>query len=152
MEFPTTLFHRVSVGIQPIEGTFQATQTMGNSIPNKFTQSDWDSLAQRFPAGTTVIGTVTDCPIYGVWITLDGLPDVPALLEVIHFAILNTEPKHPIHHPDDYPRIGSRLEARILGWCATPKDVRVTQLSHLGWSQGEHLRKIADQQDPTLPQ
>ena len=103
------------------------------SIAREFTQSEWDSLIERFPNGTSVSGVVAACPVFGVWITLDDLPDVPALLEIIHFAIRETDPEHRIEHPVDYPDVGSRITARILGWCANPKDVRLTQLSHLDW-------------------
>ena len=99
------------------------------SITRDFSQSEWDLLIQRFPNGTTVNGVVAACPAYGAWITLDELPDVPALLEIIHFAIRETDPDHRIEHPNDYPEIGTRISARILGWCEHPKDVRLTQLS-----------------------
>ena len=110
------------------------------SIAREFSQSEWDSLIERFPNGTPVNGVVAACPVYGAWITLDDLPDVPALLEIIHFAICESDPDHRIEHPEDYPEIGTRISARILGWCAQPKDVRLTQLTHLDWIHSEHIR------------
>ena len=107
----------------------------------QFTQEHWDSLMARFPAGTPLSGTVTSCQVYGVHVRLDQLPDVPALLELIHFGRIEAEPDRRIEYPADYPPVGSRVEARVLAWCLKPKDVRLTQLSHLDWS---HLRWLAE--------
>lgn len=101
-------------------------------------------MIERFPPGTAVSGTVAACPVYGVWITLDDLPDVPALLEIIHFGIIESEPDHRIEHFKDYPEVGTQIDARILGWCAKPKDVRLTQLSHLDWAHRRHLAEHED--------
>jgi ribosomal protein S1 len=95
----------------------------------------------RYPAGTSVSGSVADCQVYGIWVTLDDFPDVPALLEIIHFSIIQTDPDHRIEFPDDYPDIGARVDAQILAWSQKPKDVRLTQLSHLDWSHTRHLRE-----------
>jgi ribosomal protein S1 len=108
----------------------------------KFTQEQWDDLIARFPAGTPVSGTVTSCQVYGVYVRLDQLPDVPALLELIHFRQIEAEPAQRIECPTTYPPVGSRVEARVLAWCIEPKDVRLTQLRHLDWS---HLRWLAEQ-------
>jgi ribosomal protein S1 len=98
-----------------------------------FTQEEWDSLMTEYPPGTPVAGEVTSCQVFGVFVRLDQLPEVPALLEIIHFAVTETAPDHRMEFPADYPPVGSRLEARILGWCLHPKDVRLTQLSDLKW-------------------
>jgi ribosomal protein S1 len=108
----------------------------------EFTQEQWDDLIARYPAGTLVSGTVTNCQVFGVFVRLDELPDVPALLELIHFHEVEAEPGRRIEYPAGYPPVGSRVEARVLAWCAKPKDVRLTQLSHLDWS---HLRWLAEQ-------
>jgi ribosomal protein S1 len=107
----------------------------------EFTQEQWDDLMARHPPGTPVSGTVTGCHRFGVFVRLDQLPDVPALLELIHFRQVEAEPDHRIEYPADYPPVGARVEARVLGWCLKPNDVRLTQLSHLDWS---HLRWLAD--------
>jgi hypothetical protein len=110
-----------------------------------FTQEEWDSLREAYPRGTPVSGVVTSCQVFGVFVRLDALPDVPALLELIHFAACETAPGHDIGFPADYPAVGARIDARILGWCLRPKDVRLTQLSHLEWSHRQWLRsKAAD--------
>lgn len=96
-----------------------------------FTQKQWDALTAQYPPGTPVSGIVTACQVFGVFVRLDTLPDVPALLEVIHFRQIEAEPARRIQYPEDYPPVGSRIEARVLGWCLKPKDVRLTQLSHL---------------------
>jgi ribosomal protein S1 len=88
----------------------------------------------KFPPGTPVGGVVTSCQIFGVFVRLDERPDVPALLEIIHFKVIESDPQRRIKFPADYPPVGARVDARILGWCFRPKDVRLTQLSHLDWS------------------
>jgi hypothetical protein len=45
---------------------------------------------QAFPPGTPVWGVVTSCRVFGVFVRLDALPEVPALLELIHFAACET--------------------------------------------------------------
>jgi DNA-directed RNA polymerase subunit E'/Rpb7 len=95
-----------------------------------FAQVEWDSLIATFPRGTLVTGEVTSCQLFGVFVRLDQLPEVTALLEIIHFSLLADEPKHRIQFPTDYPVVGIRIEARILAWSLTPKDVRLTQLPH----------------------
>jgi ribosomal protein S1 len=105
-----------------------------------FTREEWDRLMADSPPGTPVSGTVTSCQVFGVFVRLDQLPDVPALLEIIHFAVNEADPNHRIRFPADYPPVGARVEARILAWCLQPKDVRLTQLSHLDWS---HRRWLA---------
>jgi hypothetical protein len=99
----------------------------------EFTQEEWGEMMAKYPPGTPVGGVVTSCRIFGVFVQLDQLPDVPALLEIIHFKINEDEPQHRINFPVDYPPVGARVEARILGWCLRPNDVRLTQLSDLAW-------------------
>lgn len=110
----------------------------------EYTQEEWDRLAEQYPPGTRVTGSVSKQQLYGVWVTLDDLPDVPALLEIIHFEIVEADRENRIEFPDDYPDIDSQIRARILGWCEKPKDVRLTQLSHLDWSHQRHLRKLEE--------
>ena len=86
-----------------------------------------------FPPGTIVSGTVIECHQFGVFVQLDELPYVTALLEIIHFKINELSPTHRIQFPIDYPAIGERINAQILAWCLRVKDVRITQLSHLQW-------------------
>ena len=105
----------------------------------EFTQEQWEELIARYPAGTPVSGSVAGCQVFGVFVRLDQLPDVPALLELIHFRQVEAEPDRRIEYPDDYPRTGSQIEARVLAWCIEPKDVRLTQLSHLDWSHRSWL-------------
>ncbi len=107
-----------------------------------FTQEAWDDLMAKYPPGSSVDGVVASCPVFGVFVRLDELPEVPALLEIIDFKVIETNPRHRIEFPADYPPVGARIEARILGWCLRPKDVRLTQLSHLDWS---HRRWRASQ-------
>lgn len=78
-------------------------------------------------------GKVSSQHVYGVWVTLNELPEVPALLELIHFEMIESHPEKRIQFPEDYPVVGSVISCRILGWCLLPKDVRLTQLSHLHW-------------------
>jgi ribosomal protein S1 len=96
-----------------------------------FTQQEWDALIARYPRGTPVSGVVVSVAPFGVFVRWDELPEVPALLEIIHFGVREADPPHRIEFPADYPPVGSRVEARILAWCLHPNDVRLTQLSHL---------------------
>jgi DNA-directed RNA polymerase subunit E'/Rpb7 len=95
-----------------------------------FTQVEWNALIATFPRGTLVTGQVTSCQLFGVFVRLDQLPEVTALLEIVHFSLLADQPGHRIQFPADYPLVGTRIEARILAWSLTPKDVRLTQLQH----------------------
>jgi ribosomal protein S1 len=106
-----------------------------------FTQEAWDALIAAHPPGTPVSGEVVSCQRFGVFVRLDQLPGVEALLEIIHFGLLVANPEHRIEFPADYPPVGSRIEARVLGWCLKPKDVRLTQLQHLDWG---HRRWLAE--------
>jgi hypothetical protein len=108
----------------------------------EFSQQHWDALMTRYPPGTPVSGTVTACAVFGVFIQLDELPDVPALLELTHFRLIEAEPGRWIQFPAEYPAVGSRIEARVLGWCLKPKDVRLTQLSDL---ERSHERWLAEE-------
>jgi ribosomal protein S1 len=90
-----------------------------------FTQEEWNALITAYPPGTPVSGEVVSCQVFGVFVRLDQLPEVTALLEIIHFGLLATDPNHRIQFPADYPAVGARVEARVLAWSLKPKDVRV---------------------------
>ncbi len=53
-----------------------------------FTQDEWDALVTAYPPGTPVTGEVVSCQVFGVFVRLDQLPEVTALLEIIHFGLL----------------------------------------------------------------
>jgi predicted RNA-binding protein with RPS1 domain len=97
----------------------------------KFTQEEWDDFIKAHPLGSEVNGTVIHTAVFGSFVEVDELPGVKALLELIHFEILVNDPDHSINYPDDYPKIGDRITARILAWSMKPLDVRLTQLNHL---------------------
>jgi len=107
-----------------------------------FTQEEWDVLIAAYPPGTPVSGEVVHTAMFGVFVRLDQLPEVTALLEIIHFGLLVGDPQHRIEFPADYPAAGTRIEARVLAWSLKPRDVRLTQLQHLDWS---HRRWLAAQ-------
>lgn len=98
-----------------------------------FSQEEWDLLMATYPPGTQVSGEVVKAAQFGVFVRLDQLPNVTALLEIIHFGLLVGDPNHRIEFPADYPVVSTRIEARVLGWSLKPKDVRLTQLQHLNW-------------------
>ena len=95
-----------------------------------------------YPPGTPVSGEIVGCQVFGVFVRLDQLPEVTALLEIVHFGLRAADPHHRIQFPADYPAVGERVEARVLAWCLKPKDVRLTQLPHLDWV---HSRWLAEQ-------
>lgn len=102
-------------------------------LPSDFQAHDWARLLAAFPPGSPVSGTVIRQDPFGVWVRLDELPSIPALLEIIHFAIRESDPLYRIQFPIDYPSVDSQLSARILAWSLKPNDVRLTQLSDLDW-------------------
>jgi len=110
---------------------------------SEHSQEEWDNLIDAYPAGTPMTGIVKSQQQYGVWVTLDELPEIPALLEIIHFEAIETAPNQKLTFPDGFPAIGQPISCRVLGWCKFPKDVRLTQLSHLDWS---HQRFLHEQQ------
>lgn len=106
----------------------------------RYTQAEWDKLIAEYPPGTCVSGTVRACKRFGVFVLLDELPDVPCLLELIHFGINESSPLHSIQFPMDYPTVGDRITARILAWSEKTHDVRLTQLSQLNWIPGNAVQ------------
>ncbi len=111
-----------------------------------FTQEEWDALAAAYPPGTPVSGEVVSQALFGVFVRLDQVPEVTALLEIVHFSLLVADPRHRIEFPGDYPTVGARIEAKVLAWSLKPKDVRLTQLQHLDWIQ---RRRLAEQEIKT---
>ncbi|MEW4453195.1 hypothetical protein AB1L30_11005 [Bremerella sp. JC817] len=110
-------------------------------MTNEFTQDEWDKLIVTYPAGTPMTGVVKNQQQYGVWVTLDELPEIPALLEIIHFEAIETTPNQKLTFPDSFPAVGKQISCRVLAWCEFPKDVRLTQLSHLDWSHERFLHE-----------
>jgi hypothetical protein len=74
-------------------------------------------------------------------------PGIPVLLEIIHFKVRQDEPDHRIGFPEDYPAVGDEIEARILAYSMRPRDIRLTQLSHLEWLHSDWLK---EQQPPPV--
>lgn len=90
-----------------------------------FTEFEWDALSRRYPPGTVVQGTVIHRAPFGVFVRLDELPDIPALLEMFQLS-----DQHDLRSPvdiEEYPAIGSQLTAWILVWNRRPHDLRLTQ-------------------------
>ncbi|RSK36070.1 S1 RNA-binding domain-containing protein [Hymenobacter metallilatus] len=98
-------------------------------MKHTFTQAQWNSLVQQFPFGTRVHGTIVHVAQFGVFVQLDEFPDVDALLEVIQMPRVELQPFQRIIYPDDYPAIGTRNEAFILGWPEKLGQIRLTQLA-----------------------
>lgn len=55
-------------------------------MDKEYTQEEWNELVDKYSPGTPMSGKVCDQQKYGVWITLDELPEVPALLEINPFC------------------------------------------------------------------
>lgn len=115
------------------------------SMTREYSQKEWDELISKYPNGTPMSGKVCEQQRYGVWVILDELPEIPALLEIIHFKINETRPGYRIQFPNDYPATGTLLETRVLAWSANPKEVRLTQLNHLNWSHQQFLHEQASE-------
>ena len=69
------------------------------------------------PPGIQVAGIVSSCQVFGVFVRLDPLPEVPALLEVIPFAVIEADSEHRIEFPADYPRSGR--DRRPASWAGS---------------------------------
>jgi hypothetical protein len=103
-----------------------------------FTQDEWDALLAKFPPGTPVSGVVSSCQVFGVFVRLDELPDVSALLEIIHFKTRETEPER-ISFPTITLRSGS--ESRPAFWagasvpkmCGSPSSAISIGVTGTGW-------------------
>jgi hypothetical protein len=78
---------------------------------------------------------------FGVFVDIGLDSRIPFLLEIIHFKIRQDDPGHRISFPDDYPAVGDEIDARILAYSMKPHDIRLTQLSHLGWIHSQWLRE-----------
>ena len=72
-----------------------------------FTQQEWDALAAAYPPGRPVSGEVVSCQVFGVFVRLDQVPEVTALLEITHFGLLVADPHHRVQFPTDYPPVGA---------------------------------------------
>lgn len=94
----------------------------------EYTQLEWDALAAKYPPGTSVAGRVIIQRPFGVFVDLEALSDVVALLELFYFEVLNVEPNRRLNFPDDYPGVGSQIATKILRWSLKPDQVRLTQL------------------------
>lgn len=103
-------------------------------------RDEWNELIARYPPGTRVSGVVLSREPYGVWIELDQLPGVRALLEIFGFAVLESDPRQRIEFPDDYPEVGARLTARVLAWRERGQEVYLTQLSQLVYPERNESR------------
>ena len=85
----------------------------------------------KFPPGTPVRGIVTGSQVFGVLVRLDDLPDVPALLEIIHFKVIETDAQHRIEFPADYPPVGR--ESMPASWVGASARKTCASLSSATW-------------------
>lgn len=92
-------------------------------MAEQFTQDQWATFEQDYPPGTVVRGQVINVAHYGMYIRLDELPGIPALLEIIQMP----HQVLPVRYPDHYPALGDRIEARIMAW-VPGRGVTLTQL------------------------
>jgi ribosomal protein S1 len=107
---------------------------------NPLSQKEWEELKATLPRGSYVKGRVVSVHPFGVFVDIGLDPRIPVLLEIIHFKIVEDDPGHGINLPDDYPKVGDEIEARILAYRMKPHDIRLTQLSHLEWIHSQWLR------------
>ena len=112
---------------------------MGSSNP--LNQMEWEKLQASLPRGSEVKGNVVSVRPFGVFVDIGLDPGIPVLLEIIHFKIRQDEPKHRIEFPQDYPKVGDEIEARILAYSMKPHDIRLTQLGHLEWLHSRWLKE-----------
>ncbi len=96
-----------------------------------FTQEEWSELAAAWPRGASVRGRVVGRQPFGVFIDVEELRGVVALLELFYFDIFNREPDRRLDFPADYASPGDPIEAKVPGWSPEPKEVRLTQLESI---------------------
>ena len=107
---------------------------------NPLNQEEWEKLWVTLPRGSPVHGKVISVQVFGVFVDIGLDPRIPVLLEIVHFKVIEDQRGHRIRWPEDYPKVGDEIEARILAYCMRPHDIRLTQLSHLNWVHSEHLK------------
>jgi ribosomal protein S1 len=118
------------------------THEHGGTMPkNQLSHNEWEQLQTTLPRGSHVKGNVVSVHPFGVFVDIGLDPGIPVLLEIIHFKIRQDEPKHRIEFPQDYPKVGDEIEARILAYSMKPHDIRLTQLGHLEWLHSRWLKK-----------
>lgn len=91
------------------------------SLSIKQLQSDpWDSIEERFPAGSRHTGEVKNITPYGVFVELaDGIGGM------VHISDLSWTKR--FNHPSEYTRVGEKLDVVILG---IDKEARKLSLGH----------------------
>ncbi len=104
-------------------------------------QSAWDELRLALPRGSQVKGRVRSVHPFGVFVDIGLDARIPVLLELIHFRLRADDPEYRIAFPEDYPRVGDEVEARILAYSLSPRDIRLTQLGHLEWIHSRWTRE-----------
>jgi DNA-directed RNA polymerase subunit E'/Rpb7 len=119
--------------------TFKEYSHVGPSNP--LSQMEWEKLQASLHRGSEVKGNVVSVYPFGVFVEIGLDPGIPVLLEIIHFKIRQDEPDHRVEFPQDYPKIGDEIEARILAYSMKPHDIRLTQLGHLEWLHSRWLKE-----------
>jgi ribosomal protein S1 len=107
---------------------------------NPLSQVEWEELQATLPRGSHVTGKVVSVHPFGVFVDIGLDPRIPVLLEIIHFKVIEDQPRHRINSAEDYPAVGDDVEARILAYSIKPHDIRLTQLSHLEWLHSRWLK------------
>jgi ribosomal protein S1 len=113
------------------------------------TQREWDDLQEERPRGSRLKGRVLSVHPFGVFVDIGVDTRIPVLLEIIHFKVNEDQPEHRIRFPEDYPEVGDDIDARILAYSIKPRDIRLTQLSHLEWI---HRRKRENEKKEPRPE
>jgi ribosomal protein S1 len=87
---------------------------------NPMSQEEWDGLQTTLPRGSRVTGRVVSVHPFGVFVDIGLDPRIPVLLEIIHFKVVQNQPRLGISSADFYPAVGDEIEARILAYCMSP--------------------------------
>jgi small subunit ribosomal protein S1 len=83
-------------------------------------QHDYEAYAVGHPVGAPVRGRVRAVAAFGVFVEL--APNVQGLLEIPDFAA-----GVPVRFPDDYPQVGTSVEAIIKFFDVPTMNIRLTQ-------------------------
>ncbi len=124
-----------------LPGSYWKGATKPMNPDNPLNQQEWEDLQASLPRGSRVRGRALSVHPFGVFVNIGLDRRIPVLLEIIHFKIIEDQPGYRICSPDDYPKVGEEVEARILAYSMKPHDIRLTQLSHLEWLHSRWLRK-----------
>ena len=93
-------------------------------MTNEFSVQKWNELARSYPPSTRVERTVLSSTTFGVFVKVNELPFVNALIMLPYMFNYTS-----LRYPEDFPVEGSPIEALILQWVEHSWNLSLMQLS-----------------------